>query len=416
MDKKDKLIEFVTIEYDNTTYKNTVKIKAFLYFVGISFYEFNTSNSKSKYHDIMIKRSDAILVFNENEENDKKIYINSNNIRNFLEKCFTRGIISETKYEELLDCLEMFEKFEYAKLLSILYNQRCLSNSTVDKAYKTYKCLIDEHIRNRKYEKFYMKYSLFLTTYEMDYLCKMYEMDRYYVTPQSIITSCIEVNNENEGALNYNFVKLAAKIQLNILENVNEGINLMKHVLDKDIYSHTAWYYLGHIYFKKTWYKDAIKYLGNAIEINNSDYVALYKIACCYVEIKNKDMAFDLARSAVNSLRYKADNQEMDNLETEFMFAACILIVKLIREEIIHPTRNDLIPRDERFGIKYCLIAKDVITKKTKIYDYLEISYDSDEFFEVLKETVDISYLKKAGIELSSHCNLTDIAKKFINL
>ena len=419
MGEKYKLMEFVTIKYDDSTYKNTMILKAFLHFVGISYYEFNISRSKPKYHDVLINRSDAILVFCEEKgrvyKTGRKIYFvnktTENLIKDFLEKCFSNEKIGETAHEELLECFELFEKYEYTKLLCVVYTQSYLSNTTVQKAYNSYNKLIMEQLVNKVQTRtniykncYYMQYAFYLAAYEIDLICRKYKFN-YFIDRESIAIASINENKKNKGILNYNFVKLAAKIYSNLMDGWDKACELMSNVIEKDAYDYTAWYYMGHINYLKRRPDPGIEQLNKAIEINNTDYKALYQLGYLYsLKYRQEDKAISMFENVIHILQYKLNNLELDNVEAEYMYATLLKICSLTKQH------------DPRKALDACVIAKDIITKKTKIYDYLGIDYDSDEFYNAFKKSIDIKLLRKEGIELALEFEHKDKALEFLDL
>lgn len=419
MGEKYKLMEFVTIKYDDSTYKNTMILKAFLHFVGISYYEFNISRSKPKYHDVLINRSDAILVFCEEKgrvyKTGREIYFvnktTENLIKDFLEKCFSNEKIGETAHEELLECFELFEKYEYTKLLCVVYTQSYLSNTTVQKAYNSYNKLIMEQLVNKVQTRtniykncYYMQYAFYLAAYEIDLICRKYKFD-YFIDSESVAIASINENQENKGILNYNFVKLAAKIYSNLMGELENAWKLMSNVIEKDAYDYTAWYYMGHINYIKRRPDPGIEQLNKAIEINNTDYKALYQLGYLYsLKCRQEDKAISMFENVIDILQYKLNNLELDNVEAEYMYVTFLKICSLTKQH--YP----------RKALGACVTAKDVITKKTKIYDYLGIDYDSDEFYNAFKKSLDIKLLREEGLELALKFDLKDKALEFLDL
>lgn len=215
-------------------YTKTISLSAFLHFIGIQCDVAEHNEIRSNIHyDIVINIDNWV----------------DNTLEDIIKAFNKIKLINEKELNDIEECLEIFEKYEYTKALCMLYyNQKQENTELFDKYYKVYTKIFDE-LYDKPFSKMgtHMKYATVLVAYEIDLIAKKYRLGQSYIDEQSVLRIC---KDEVHSTGDMRFELLASLICANVTEDIVSAFNLAINVRNNDRDNELAYYILGDIMFK----------------------------------------------------------------------------------------------------------------------------------------------------------------------
>lgn len=379
----------VAITYSRDNYTKTISLSVFLYFIGIQCNVVeHTELESNKHYDIVIDIDNWV---------DKTL----EDIIKALNKIKS---INGNELNDIAECLEIFEKYEYTKALYMLYyNQKQENIELFNKYYEVYTKIFDE-LYDKPFNKLgtHRKYAAVLVAYELDFIAKKYRLEQSYIDEQSVLRIC---KDEVHSTGDMRFELLASLICANVTEDIVSAFNLAINIRNSERDNEIAYYILGDIMFKKSEFKRAAEYFRECINLDNTDYRAMYKLGYSLFKLKENKKAYEVFYDMYNTLKSNKQIKNLNNIEIEYLYASIMMLITLD------------IDRDTLSVQKYCMDGLRVLQEKESIYSTIGIEKNEvDIITNNLHNNLDTEKLKKHGIESFSKTGLEDEALKFTEI
>lgn len=379
----------VAITYSKNNYTKTISLGAFLHFIGIQCDVVEHTELRSNIQYDIVVNIDNLM---------------DNTLEDIIRTFNKMKLINEKELNDIEECLEIFEKYEYTKALCMLYyNQKQENTELFDKYYKFYTKIFDE-----LYDKPFImmgthrKYATVLVAYEIDLIDKKYRLERSYIDEQSLLRIC---KNEVHSTGDMRFELIASLICANVTEDIASAFNLAINVRNNDRDNELAYYILGDIMFKKSKFRRATEYFKECINLDNTDYRAMYKLGYSLFKLKETKKAYGVFYYMYSMLKDNKQIKNLNNIEIEYLYASIMMLITLDAD------------KDTLSVQKYCIDGLRVLQEKESIYSAIDIEKaEVDMITNNLHNSLDTAKLKKHGIESFSKMGLDSEALKFTEI
>lgn len=393
----------VAITYSRDNYTKTISLSAFLHFIGVQCDVVEHTELNSTIHYDVVIDIDSWV--------DKTL--------EDIIKAFNKmKLINGDELNDIEECLEIFEKYEYTKVLYMLYyNQKQENIELFNKYYEVYTKIFDE-LYDKPFSKMgtHRKYAAVLVAYELDFIAKRYRLEQSYIDEQSVLRICKDVVHST-GDMRFELI--ASLICANVTEDIVSAFNLAINIRNSERDNEFAYYILGDIMFKKSEFKRATEYFRECINLDNTDYRAMYKLGYSLFKLKENKKAYEVFYDIYTMLNNNKQVKNLNNIEIEYLYASIMMLITFD------------IDRDALSVQKYCMNGLRILQEKEKenekenekekekesIYSAIGIEKNEiDIITNNLHNSLDTEKLKKHGIESFSKTGLDSEALKFTEI
>lgn len=434
--KEDHPMKLIYLLYQSTEIYHSIRMILFFRLVGVFVSELQTDISVQNYNKKTLSLADVIVNLSGDEANMSGFDLAGKKVINvecksdekqsdydlifpILKYSRSNNIIDEEEFTDLKAALYVFKEcskdYIEATLLGKYYfeqkSKECIEriyNKYIDVGAQFAKLLQKQKISlwgDNRY--IHCRYAFINIFFEMDLFCKKNNID-YYMDIDSMIQACLHIEKESTSYLGNSFKMLRAQICDSLSENILEAFQLYVECCDNS-YDSYVYFCKAEMMYKKKELDRAINYYRQSIVFYPQYYRAWFKLGMCYLEKNDeRNEARDCFERVVKILKNKADNNLLRAIEYEYYYNSYLNIINI-----------DRMCGDFRRALNACERAFMTYKGISENRFYLEIGIDLINYQQVKEDILshlDVSKLKKYGIELSTMFDLKDNAMLYAKL